>query len=48
MGVYMDRQIINEYMNMLEYDNFPEELYKYLMSPSLIRLKNVGLEVKQF
>lgn len=38
----MDRKIINEYMNMLEYDNFPEELYKYLMSPSLIRLKNVG------
>jgi len=38
----MERLIMDEYLNILGYDNRPEFLEKYLNVPSLLRLKNVG------
>ena len=38
----MERKVFNEYLKILEYDNMPDILKKYLLSPSLLRLKNVG------
>ena len=31
-----------DYIKLLDYENIPEFLKKYLLCPSLIRLKNVG------
>lgn len=31
-----------KYLEMLDYDKLPEKLKKYLMTPSLLRLKNIG------
>ena len=38
----MKRTLIEEYMNILEYKNMSKILEKYLLSPSLLRLKNIG------
>lgn len=38
----MERKTFNEYLKILEYDNMLDILKKYLLSPSLLRLKNVG------
>jgi len=38
----MERLIMREYLEILNYDEMPEMLRKYLLSPSLIRLKNIG------
>lgn len=39
----MDRNVlIQEYRDILEFDKMPEELKKYLNSPSLLRLKNIS------
>lgn len=38
----MKRTLIQEYINMLGYKEMPKVLEKYLLSPSLLRLKNVG------
>ena len=38
----MGRVIFNEYLKMLEYEKMPDILIKYLSSPCLLRLKNVG------
>ena len=35
-------KVIEEYMNMLGIDDMPDMLKKYLMTPNLLRLKNVG------
>ena len=35
-------KVMEEYMNMLGIDDMPDMLNKYLMTPSLLRLKNVG------
>ena len=37
-----ERFILNSYLNLLDYENRPKFLDKYLLSPSLLRLKNVG------
>lgn len=36
------KTLIEEYMEILEYDKIPKELEKYLLVPSLLRLKNIG------
>ena len=38
----MERKILNSYMNLLDYENRPDFLNKYLLVPSLLRLKQVG------
>lgn len=38
----MDESLLNYYLNLLNHDNMPEFLIKYLNTPSLVRLKNVG------
>ena len=38
----MKKTLIQEYLDILDYQNFPETLEKYLLAPSLIRLKNIG------
>ena len=38
----MDRKILNKYMELLGYEEKPEWIDKYLLTPSLVRLKHVG------
>ena len=38
----MEKTLMKEYMEILNYEQMPKVLKKYLLSPSLIRLKNVG------
>jgi len=38
----MNKSMIFQYMEMLGYSDMPKELEKYLLCPSLIRLKDVG------
>ena len=38
----MESIILNTYLKILDYEKIPNELEKYLLSPSLLRLKNVG------
>lgn len=38
----MEKEIFNEYLNLIEYDKRPDFLNKYLEAPSLQRLKKVG------
>lgn len=38
----MERKMLYEYMKLLDYENVPVFLDKYLLVPSLIRLKQVG------
>lgn len=38
----MEKKMIGKYMDVLGYDDMPDMLKKYLMAPSLLRLKNVG------
>lgn len=38
----MEKTILQEYMEILEYKEMPIKLKKYLLCPSLLRLKNVG------
>ena len=42
MVMMMDKSFISIYLEMLDYDKMPKILEKYLLSPSLLRLKNVG------
>lgn len=36
------KTVLEQYMEMLDFDEMPNELKKYLNTPSLVRLKNVG------
>lgn len=38
----MERKILDEYLDILGYNEMPSFLVKYLNAPSLLRLKNVG------
>lgn len=38
----MNGSILNYYLELLNYENMPEFLKKYLKVPSLVRLKKVG------
>lgn len=38
----MKKTLIQEYLDILDCQNFPETIEKYLLAPSLIRLKNIG------
>ena len=39
---YNNRPILKSYLNILNYENIPEFLKKYLTCPSVLRLKSVG------
>jgi len=38
----MKKTVIQEYLDILDYQNFPKSLEKYLLTPSLIRLKKIS------
>ena len=38
----MDKSFVDIYLEMLDYDKMPKILEKYLLVPSLLRLKNIG------
>ena len=38
----MEKSLLEFYLNVLEYENRPDFLNKYLNTPCLLRLKKVG------